>query len=217
MMQLEEVQRLTRSLNLGVPVNHAKLAKSVLSEAEKRANGDAFMAEDLVSQGLLGIVKAQEKYDPSKGSFLTFARYWLKVSIRDYHRAQCRAVDVFRGRQGREVYKGGEKSEEHKRALSFDLDASREDETVSLYNVVEGHIPDPESLLLAKERALAARSLVAQARNEREAAAYAVLQGEVSNMAAAGRQVGVSKQAMHKMSQRLLLRARRKVKGLELS
>ena len=42
------------------------------------------LADDLVQEGALGLMKAAELYDPAHGTqFLTYAGYWVRKYIRD--------------------------------------------------------------------------------------------------------------------------------------
>jgi RNA polymerase sigma factor (sigma-70 family) len=51
--------------------------------------------EDLVSAGYLGLIKAGEKFDETKGTkFSTYAVYWIENYIRREIQDQCRTVRV---------------------------------------------------------------------------------------------------------------------------
>ena len=213
-MEIKTIQRMTKSLTAGVDVDHVKLAQGILNEANKRAKGDKGMVEDLVQEGVLGLVKAKEKYDPEKGSFLTFARYWFMVAIRDYHRQECHSANVFRGVEGRKAYSTGFADPKYAAALRLDKHYS---EGRLLAEVLGSDAPSPEDLFVTKERALAAQALVAKARNPREVATYAALMGTIPTMAEAAQSVGVSRQAIQQMSLRLIARGRAELSGVELS
>jgi len=47
----------------------------------KRYQGLGLPLEDLISEGNLGLLRAVEKYDPSKGRFTTHAVWWIRQSI----------------------------------------------------------------------------------------------------------------------------------------
>src|SRR5579859_3367349 len=47
----------------------------------KRYQGLGLPLEDLISEGNLGLMRAIDKYDPSKGRFSTYATWWVRQSI----------------------------------------------------------------------------------------------------------------------------------------
>ncbi|HLZ60482.1 MAG TPA: RNA polymerase sigma factor RpoD/SigA [Ktedonosporobacter sp.] len=53
----------------------------VLSVA-RQYQGLGLPLEDLIGEGTIGLVRATERYDPSKGRFTTYAFHWIKQSIR---------------------------------------------------------------------------------------------------------------------------------------
>jgi|SRR5579859_2820501 len=47
----------------------------------KRYQGLGLPLEDLISEGNLGLMRAIDKYDPSKGRFSTYATWWIRQSV----------------------------------------------------------------------------------------------------------------------------------------
>lgn len=51
--------------------------------------------EDLVHEGILGLIRATDLFDPTRGvKFLTYASYWIKVFIIRYVRKQAEYIPV---------------------------------------------------------------------------------------------------------------------------
>ncbi len=65
---------------------YAGLVKSIARRAAS-VSGNYVDAEDLLSYGMIGLIKAVEKYDPGKGvAFETFATYRIRGEVIDYMR-----------------------------------------------------------------------------------------------------------------------------------
>jgi RNA polymerase sigma factor (sigma-70 family) len=50
--------------------------------------------EDLVQEGLLGVMRAQQSWDPAKGTFATHAYYWIRHRVLRYIQEKQRCVRV---------------------------------------------------------------------------------------------------------------------------
>src|SRR4051812_40723294 len=61
-------------------VSNTKFAISIAHEY--RGRGVDF--DDLVSEAMLGMVKAADKFDPERGTFITIAEYHIRKRIREY-------------------------------------------------------------------------------------------------------------------------------------
>lgn len=46
--------------------------------------------EDLVQEGVFGLIRAIEKYDPERGAFSTYASYWIRQNLQNYYRRQSK-------------------------------------------------------------------------------------------------------------------------------
>ena len=56
--------------------------KFVTSMAKRYAKGQKTLLDDLVSEGILGLLDGLERYDPSQGAnFLTYAAWWVRMRI----------------------------------------------------------------------------------------------------------------------------------------
>lgn len=69
-----------------IVLNYAWLVKSIVRRAAC-VSGNYVDAEDLMSYGMLGLIKAVEKFDPENGAaFETFATYRIRGEVIDYMR-----------------------------------------------------------------------------------------------------------------------------------
>lgn len=60
---------------------HIKLIKSIVSRYKSRVD----LYDDLVQEGMLGLLEAQKRFDPGQGvQFSTYATYWIKKYISRY-------------------------------------------------------------------------------------------------------------------------------------
>lgn len=84
-LTFEEEQEIFRKIHMGDEAAKEKIIKSnlkfVVSVAKVYQNqGLAF--EDLINEGNVGLIKAVDKYDPTKGvKFLSYAVWWIRQSI----------------------------------------------------------------------------------------------------------------------------------------
>lgn len=59
----------------------------------QRYSNQAVQLEDLIQQGNIGLLKAVERFDPSRGvKFISYAVYWINQSIRSWLASQQRTV-----------------------------------------------------------------------------------------------------------------------------
>src|SRR5438876_6441511 len=85
LLKLTEEQDLCRRAQRGDIESRDKMVahniKLVISIA-KRYKGRSMVMEDLIQEGILGLYRAVEKYDPSKGfRFSTYASYWIRQAV----------------------------------------------------------------------------------------------------------------------------------------
>src|SRR5579862_6273076 len=57
-------------------------------------NAQDYMLDDLVQEGYIGLMKAIEKYDASRGSFSTCASLWILQAIREALRSKAAMVHI---------------------------------------------------------------------------------------------------------------------------
>jgi RNA polymerase sigma-32 factor len=74
---------------------HAPMVRAMA----RRLTWSRSQGEDLVQEGYLGLLKAAERFDPSRGArFSTYARYWVRYHLQKFTRANRRIVSLPRTR-----------------------------------------------------------------------------------------------------------------------
>jgi RNA polymerase sigma factor (sigma-70 family) len=211
-MWTREIQTMVQPLVADLDTNPKALAYMIASTAKKRAGRDPEMFGDLVQEGLLGIEKARKTFDPTHGAlFHTYAYYWIRVAMRDYHRANLRTVEVFRGRKGRAAYDDPRQVDvSMHREVQLDDQDSEEETPFVLRSDPDN---DPESLCIAKQQIEAVRALTKQARNARESAIWDAISGDHGDIAETARALGCSRQNVQQTKDRMLRKARRTLRG----
>lgn len=95
------------------------------------------LADDLVQEGALGLMKAAELYDPAHGTqFLTYAGYWVRKYIRDYLDAETDAETI----SLTEIEQAGEEAASEPLYASFASPESRliqSESMTELYHALE--------------------------------------------------------------------------------
>lgn len=105
-----DINNLTRMVKSVVPegTTPQSLARDILKQVNKRTS-DVQMREDLISEAVMALHKCRGAWDPEKGgSFRTFAWSRIRSAVGAYHRDNCRTLNVFSGREGREAYSNSE-------------------------------------------------------------------------------------------------------------
>jgi RNA polymerase sigma factor (sigma-70 family) len=70
------------------------VVRYVRKMAKRMAGGNRSQIPDLVSEGILGVMRALEKFDPfAENRFLTYATYWIRWYMQR-HFAACRPLPV---------------------------------------------------------------------------------------------------------------------------
>lgn len=105
-------------------------------------DGACTQYEDLVQEGMLGLWKAAEKFNPDKGvKFLTYAQYWINAYITHYCFEQLRTVRVPRNA----AVKAWREGKSHPRcAVSIDSGFVTNDENKG-FDILDmmGYVQDP--------------------------------------------------------------------------
>ena len=148
--------------------------------------------EDIFQEGMMGLIRAIERYDPEKGKFITYAKYWIKQAIqrsmerttrniqRPFH-VQATTNEIMRFRNDFEKKHGVEPTFEDiqkvfqypREKLLWILESN--EGTVSLQTKIEKD--DPKSM---REKSVLA-DLVESPHNFEEEAVNQVLMGELKN------------------------------------
>lgn len=81
--------------NLRLVVSIAKRYQGLLAGNGGKAGSGAVGIEDLVQEGNFGLIRAVEKFDPSKGfRFSTYATWWIRQAITRGAQEQARTIHV---------------------------------------------------------------------------------------------------------------------------
>ena len=87
--------------------------------------------DDLMQEGMIGLLNAAEKYDPSRGTaFSTYATWWIRVNITRYLREQ-------RGPVKAPLTVPGKRLDPFPMALSLDAPLGADDETTHIDRLVD--------------------------------------------------------------------------------
>lgn len=162
---------------------HAALVRRVVRRLYRRLPPYArgFEEEDLLSVGIMGLLDARERYDPSSGtSFETFAEFRIKGAVLDEirrhdffpRRLRAKANALARAERALEEELGRPPREEEVAArleMSLDELAALRDE-VAPYSFVEadhatpiqGRRPSPEKIVAARQVHERVRALIEQ-------------------------------------------------------
>ncbi len=60
----------------------------------KKYQGMGISLDDLIHEGVIGLCKARDKYDPTKGKFSTYAAWWIKAVIRQALNNKSRMIRI---------------------------------------------------------------------------------------------------------------------------
>jgi len=130
-------------------MEHLPLVKKVANKIYRRIPEGAVEFEELVNTGVIGLIKAIEKYDEKKAKFSTYAYIKIRGEILDY----LRKLD-FLPRSVREKIKNGELKELKDEIVSFISieeklfpDADR----LTVKDTLSSNTPTPEEELLLKD------------------------------------------------------------------
>ena len=93
----EEMKALAAKVKKGDPIARRRMIEGnlrlVISIAKRyREQGLSFL--DLIEEGNIGLLKAVEKFNYSKGHFYTYASYWIKQSISRALSSQTKTIRV---------------------------------------------------------------------------------------------------------------------------
>jgi RNA polymerase sigma factor (sigma-70 family) len=81
---------------------HLRLVRRVIKRYYSRSIHGRIELDDLVQEGLLGVMRAQRTWDPEKSKFSTYASMWIRQRIQRYIKNKHRLVRVPEHRYKRE-------------------------------------------------------------------------------------------------------------------
>lgn len=194
--------------------------------------------EDIVQQGNIGLLRAAEKFDPSKECRLaTYAAYWIRAEIREFVVRAFRVVRVGTTKGERRALRafrtGKDTSPKHLAEISglseervarlLPLLAGREtsldaqvDEQSAMVERLSSDEPSPEENASASERREKAKGLVKAAlrslsEREKMIVCARIMNDDPPTLQALGDQLGVSKERVRQLEERACVKLRREI------
>ncbi len=141
-------------------MEHLPLVKKIASKIYNRIPDGIVDFEELVNTGIIGLIKAIERYDSNKAKFSTYAYIKIRGEILDYLRKQD-----FLPRSVREKIKNGEISdlkEEIVTLVSIEEKLFGNSERYFVKDILVSEEPEPEEVLIKEE----AKRVLAEAISE---------------------------------------------------
>ncbi len=141
-------------------IEHLPLVKKVASKIYSRIPEGIVDFEELVNTGVIGLIKAIDRYDSNRAKFSTYAYIKIRGEILDY----LRKLD-FLPRSVREKVKNGEISdlrEEIATLISIEEKLFSNSERYLVKDILVSGEPGPEELLLREEAKEVLASAIAE-------------------------------------------------------
>lgn len=170
-------------------VEHLPLVKKVASRIYRRLPEGVVEFEELVNTGVIGLIKAIERYDSKRARFSTYAYIKIRGEILDYLRKQD-----FLPRSVREKLKKKEfheLKEEVITLISIEEKLFGNSERYSIKDTLVSDLPDPEDEVLKEEAKRVLASAVSQL-SEKEQLVLQLIFVEELDLKAIGEILGVS-------------------------
>ena len=130
-------------------IEHLPLVKKVANKIFRRLPEGVVEFDELVNTGVIGLIKAIERYDSNRAKFSTYAYIKIRGEILDY----LRKLD-FLPRSVREKLKNGEVSElkeEVATLISIEEKLFGNSERYFVKDTLISDLPDPEDLVMKDE------------------------------------------------------------------
>jgi RNA polymerase sigma factor for flagellar operon FliA len=130
-------------------LEHLPLVKKVANRIYRRIPEGAVEFDELVNTGVIGLIKAIEKYDEKKAKFSTYAYIKIRGEILDY----LRKLD-FLPRSVREKIKSGEIENLREEIISFisiEEKLFADSDRLTVKDTLSSDSPTPEEELLVKD------------------------------------------------------------------
>lgn len=168
-------------------------------------------SDDMIQAGLIGLWRAAELFDPSKGRFGFYASMWIRAKIQDYLEAEA-GYEYTLSR--RAAWKGGAKSRrmmvrlEDETPAGFADDGGQKQQYLDL--IEDTSVPSPEALAANRQMRDRIRASVERhARSTREAAVvrWRIVAEDPLTLEEAGRRLGITREGARLIEKRVLLRA----------
>ena len=170
-------------------VEHLPLVRKVASRIYRRLPEGVVEFEELVNTGVIGLIKAIERYDSKRARFSTYAYIKIRGEILDYLRKQD-----FLPRSVREKLKKKEfheLKEEVITLISIEEKLFGNSERYSIKDTLVSDLPDPEDEVLKEEAKRVLASAVSQL-SEKEQLVLQLIFVEELDLKAIGEILGVS-------------------------
>ncbi len=141
-------------------IEHLPLVKKVANKIFRRLPEGVVEFDELVNTGVIGLIKAIERYDSNRAKFSTYAYIKIRGEILDY----LRKLD-FLPRSVREKLKNGEVSElkeEVATLISIEEKLFGNSERYFVKDTLISDLPDPEDLVMKNEAKQILASAISQ-------------------------------------------------------
>ncbi len=141
-------------------IEHLPLVKKVANKIFRRLPEGVVEFDELVNTGVIGLIKAIERYDSNRAKFSTYAYIKIRGEILDY----LRKLD-FLPRSVREKLKNGEVSElkeEVATLISIEEKLFGNSERYFVKDTLISDLPDPEDLVMKDEAKQILASAISQ-------------------------------------------------------
>ena len=176
------------------PAEHMGLVYDIARKFARKVNCP--VEDDLVQEGALGLIKAIEKFDPSRGTQLSsYAYWWIAAYINRYLQMKFPEVHVPLRSKAAMI-------PDRRYAVMVPLDSPRgsdHGETYNLYNEYPDPSPSPEDLAEASERREIVRREVRRCPMNSKARQVMRLRMEGLTYEAIGAEVGCSRQRVEQI------------------
>ncbi|SMP13761.1 RNA polymerase, sigma 28 subunit, SigD/FliA/WhiG [Desulfurobacterium pacificum] len=192
-----------------IVLENLPLVKKVASKIYKRLPDNTLEFEELVNVGVIGLIKAIDKYDENKAKFSTYAYIKIRGEILDF----LRKLD-FVSRGVREKIKNGEIEDIKGEAavfLSIEEALFGDDSTLTLGDTLASADDSPEDIVVLKDLKEALAKAISQL-NDNEKLVLQLLFVEEFDLKSAAEVMGVSVSRVSQIKKAALLKLREYLK-----
>jgi RNA polymerase sigma factor (sigma-70 family) len=237
LLTAEQEAELGRAARGGCKRSAGKLAEHNLRLVLKLANGHCHNPDqlpDLVSEGMAGLMEAVAKFDPDKGRFSTIATPEIRGRILAFIATTTKQLTIPASTHWRVRAAQSDNPDDIAEEIGYDrftvraamgreiststpLDSGMDSEGNATFgDYLEGDIPDPESVYfnaggMDKLMGKIQRFRSELSDKERAVLDLLILESDLS-MREVGEQIGASRQAVHQIKGRVLVKLRNRLK-----